>query len=309
MAETVHIIDHGYQGVREAIASYIVQGRHGPVLFETGPGSTFEALVDGLGRLGLAPRDIQHVFVTHIHLDHAGAAGHFAREGAVIHVHEFGAAHLVDPSRLLASARRIYQERMDRLWGEMFAVPAAQVVAVHDGDVIEAAGLRIEAIETPGHARHHHAFACEIGGERIAFTGDAAACFVHEAPAFISLPTPPPEFDRERWLASLNRLDAEKFDAIYPTHFGRVDDVESHLARARLAVRQHSDFVREMLVAEVPREAMLARYTAWFVAEAERSGVPEDKMDFFVKSSLAEMNLNGMLRYWTAELGMEANLR
>jgi glyoxylase-like metal-dependent hydrolase (beta-lactamase superfamily II) len=305
MPESVHVIDHHYQGTREAIASYVIDAPRGPVLFETGPGSTFPALVEGLNRIGLSPRDIRDVFVTHIHLDHAGAAGHFAREGATIYVHEFGAKHLIDPSRLLASAKRIYQERMERLWGETLPCPESQVVALHDGDVIDAAGLSVLAIETPGHARHHHAFACEVSGERIAFTGDAGACFVHEAPGFISLPTPPPEFERDQWIASLDRLEARGFDVIYPTHFGRVEDVTAHFARSRLAVRQHSDMVREMLVAHVPRDLMLKRYTEWFVGEAERAGVPAHKMDFYVKSSLAEMNLTGMLRYWTATLGME----
>jgi len=308
MPEAIQTIDHHYQATCEAIASYVVFAPRGPVLFETGPGSTFSRLVEGLARIRLRPADIRHVFVTHIHLDHAGAAGHLAREGATIYVHEFGAKHLIDPSRLLASAKRIYQERMERLWGETFPIPERQAVALHDGDVIDAAGLRVEAIETPGHARHHHAFACEVGGERIAFTGDAGACFVREAPGFISLPTPPPEFDRDQWIASLHRLEARNFDAIYPTHYGRVDEVRAHLARVRLAVRQHSDFVRDMLIAEMPRDAMLTRYTAWFVEQAERAGVPADKMDFYVKSSLAAMNLAGMLRYWAAALGMEAGM-
>ncbi len=302
MAERIHTIDHHYQGTREAIASYVVFAPRGPVLFETGPGSTFPALVEGLNEIGLTPRDIRHVFVTHIHLDHAGAAGHLAREGAMVYVHEFGAPHLVDPSRLLASAKRIYRDRMDRLWGEVIPIPEAQVKALREGEVIDAAGLRIEAIETPGHARHHHAFACEIDGKRIGFTGDAAACFVHESPTFISLPTPPPEFDRDQWLASLDRLESRRFDAIYPTHYGRVNDVATHLSRVRLSVRQHSDLVREMLLAHMERATMLQRYTAWFVDQAERGGLPPDKMNFYVKSSLAEMNLTAKLRYGSATL-------
>src|SRR5207344_3255899 len=111
---------------------------------------------------------------THIHLDHAGAAGHLARNGTRIHVHEFGAKHLIDPTKLIESATRIYGEQMDRLWGPILPVPENQIVAIRDGDVIEAAGLRFDAIETPGHARHHHSFAIEVQGERVCFTGDIA---------------------------------------------------------------------------------------------------------------------------------------
>jgi glyoxylase-like metal-dependent hydrolase (beta-lactamase superfamily II) len=295
----VPIIDLEYLGTPGSIAAYLVEGPAGPVLVETGPGNTTAALERGLRRLGVAPGDVRDVLVTHIHFDHAGAAGWMARHGARIHVHSFGAPHLVDPSRLVASAQRIYGDRMAHLWGELIPIPAAQVAPIADGDVVRAGGLEFRAIETPGHARHHHAFAVEVDGERVCFTGDAAATFVAEAPSFVSLPTPPPEFDLEQWRTSLDRLARARFDALYPTHFGRVDDAAAHLARVRDALEAHAAYVRAMMDEGVAEEEMRRRYAAWFARAAEAASLPRGKMGFYVKDTMAGMNVTGIVRYWT----------
>ena len=171
----VHTIDLEYLGTRGAIASYVIEGPDGLVMVETGPGNTTAALERGLADLGFTPTDVKHVFVTHIHFDHAGASGWMARHGAHIYVHEFGRQHLIDPTRLVASARRIYGDRMEALWGELLPIPAERTTPLHDGDIVTVAGLKIRAIETPGHARHHHAFVVETDDAKIGFTGDAAA--------------------------------------------------------------------------------------------------------------------------------------
>lgn len=239
------------------------------------------------------------MLVTHIHFDHAGAAGWMATRGARIHVHAFGATHLVDPSRLLASATRIYGDRMERLWGTILPCDAALVRPADDGAIVVAGGLRFRAIETPGHARHHHAWALEGFAERIAFTGDAAACFIDEAPEFISIPTPPPEFDPEAWRRSLDRLRSERLDRIYPTHFGAIEgagDVAAHLDRVEVALAEHEAFVARARAAGTDRDAIRDAYRAWFVAAAVRAGVPEARQGFYVKDSLADMNVDGILR-------------
>ena len=147
---------------------------------------------------------------------------------------------------------------MERLWGTPLPVPAAQVHPIRDNDVIDLAGLRFRAIETPGHARHHHALALEIDGERVCFAGDAAGFNAQAVSAsFVSVPTPPPEFDLEAWLASIDRLRREDFDALYLTHFGRLNDVEQHLSRLAEIILQHAEFVRIRLDAESPREMIL----------------------------------------------------
>jgi len=294
----VRVLDLGYLGRPESVAAYLVIGPLGPVLIETGPGSTSDALERGLAEHGVKPRDVRDALVTHIHLDHAGAAGWLASHGARIHVHEFGAPHLIDPSRLIASATRIYGDDMNRLWGEVLAVPERQVMAVRNGDIIDAGGMHFRTIETPGHARHHHAYALEeANDQRVAFTGDAAACFIADAPEFISLPTPPPEFDLLAWLDTLQWLEREEFDALYPTHFGRVDDPAAHLARVRSALEQHCKLVQEMMQSGLSRDDMVVNYRTWFTEQAINAGVPASHMAFYVKDSLAEMNLTGMIRY------------
>jgi glyoxylase-like metal-dependent hydrolase (beta-lactamase superfamily II) len=295
----IETIDLHYLGTPEAIASYILIGNSGPVMIETGPGSTTEALAAGLANLGFEPGDVQHVLVTHIHFDHAGASGWMAKHGAQIYVHEFGAKHLIDPARLVASAKRIYRDRMDELWGELIPIPESQVTPVHDNDVIEADGLMIRAIETPGHAKHHHAFSLDTEQGRVYFTGDAAATYIEGCDQFISVPTPPPEFDLETWLASVERLETERFDVLYPTHFGPVHHVADHLARVKPTLREHAKFVRMLMDGDFDRTEMLKQYREWFIAKARADDVPPGKMGFYVTDTLADMNLTGIQRYWT----------
>ena len=197
----IDTLDLDFQGMSRSIASYLLEGPGGYVLIETGPMSTLDTLRRRLDERGLTPDDIRHLFVTHIHLDHAGAAGWWARQGAQIYVHPAGAPHLVDPSKLWRSAGRIYGDQMEILWGHILPAPAEQVTTIADGETIEVAGLSLMALDTPGHAGHHHVYRLED----IAFTGDAAGVRISGSP-WVSLPAPPPEFNRELWEKSLDRL-------------------------------------------------------------------------------------------------------
>src|SRR5574341_1031716 len=161
MAQTrVVTLDLNFQGRPHAIASYLIRHPKGDgiVLIESGPGSTLAGLEAGLAKEGLSPRDVTHVLLTHIHLDHAGAAGWLARQGAHIYVHPVGAPHLLNPEKLLASAARIYGEAMQTLWGEFLPVPPECLVVPQNGDDIEIGGLRFRSVDTPGHADHHFAY-------------------------------------------------------------------------------------------------------------------------------------------------------
>ena len=164
------IIDLHFQNIPQAIAAFLLETDDGPILIETGPYSTFPALEAGLRGLGYSVDDVQHVLLTHIHLDHAGSAWAFAERGATIYVHPVGVQHLSDPSRLMNSARRIYKEEMDTLWGEMRSIPEDQIRAVAHGEEIGVGGRLFQAWHTPGHARHHIAW--QVGNEL--FTGDVA---------------------------------------------------------------------------------------------------------------------------------------
>jgi len=289
----VYTIDLKFLDLTETIAAYLVVGPGGPVLVETGPGSTLEAAVGGLAALGFAPADVRHVLVTHIHLDHAGAAGWWARQGAQVYVHHVGAPHLVDPSRLLASAARIYGDAMDALWGEMLPVPAERLTTVADDDRIGVAGLTFTAIDSPGHARHHHIF--RLGDA--AFTGDATGIRLPRS-TFTILPSPPPEFDLKAWEDTLARLRRAQFSRLYPTHFGPIDDVREHLDSFDSLIHAAAGFVRERMEAGVERDALIAQYVEWNRSRAQAQGLSQEEFRRYETANPLFMAVDGLMRYW-----------
>jgi glyoxylase-like metal-dependent hydrolase (beta-lactamase superfamily II) len=290
----IHTLDLNFQNIPHNIASYLIVGSDGPILIETGPGATLPALHAALNGHGFTPGDVRHVLVTHIHLDHAGAAGWWAQHGAQVYVHHVGAPHLIDPSKLLASAKRIYLDKMDMLWGEMLPAPAERVTALRDGDRIDVAGLSLIALDTPGHAYHH--FVYRLGD--VAFSGDAAGIRVPNNPV-IAIPAPPPEFDLEAWRNTLARLKRENFGALYPTHFGRVDNVVDHLDAMSALLEQSAEFVRRRMQSGMSREALIREYEDWQYRRAEAAGVSAAATDELNKVSSHYISVDGLMRYWS----------
>jgi glyoxylase-like metal-dependent hydrolase (beta-lactamase superfamily II) len=289
----IHPLDLCFSGYAHTIASYLVDGPDGPVLVETGPTATLETLKARLADHGYAPPDIRHVLVTHIHLDHAGAAGWWAQHGTRVYVHHRGAPHLVDPSRLLASAARVYGDGMAELWGEVVPAPPESVTALHDGDQIAAGGLTFVAIETPGHASHHMVF--RLGDA--AFTGDIAGIRL-PGPMLLELPTPPPDFDLELWVQSLDHLAGAHFSVLLPTHYGPVEDVGEHLAAVRGLLIDTADFVRQRLAAGVERGVLIQQLTDWRRERGALVGLSKTDLDRREAVNPAEMCVDGLIRYW-----------
>ena len=293
-------LDLNFQNTQSAIASYLVSGSGGPVMIETGPGSTLDTLKARLDEHGLSVEDIKHVLVSHIHLDHAGAAGWWAQQGAQIYVHHVGAPHLINPSKLLSSAGRIYGDRMDSLWGEVLPAPAEKVTAVSDGDVLELEGLKLKAIDTPGHAYHHHAYQVED----VVFTGDAAGIHI-PGPSFVDLPAPPPEFNLSLWLETIEKLRGLSVEAIYPTHFGRVDNWQEQLDTLKDLMHEASEFVRVRLEKGLVRNAILEEYLAWQSQRAEEAGIAEVLAQRYDLANPQFMSVDGIIRYWTKRMAKE----
>ena len=289
----LHTIDLHFQGVAHGIASYIIETNDGLVMIETGPESSRQNGIDGLTSLGFEPSDVKHVLLTHIHFDHAGAAGWWAQQGAHVYVHYFGAKHIIDPSKLIASATRIYGDQMDTLWGDILPAPAENVTELHDQDVIEVGGLKIIAHETPGHARHHHVF--QLGD--IAFTGDAAGIKLPNY-ELLDLPAPPPEFDLEVWQATVDKLLAFNFRAIYPTHFGENTAVSTHLNGIKTLINESANFVKERMDAGQGRDEILADYETWNRDRALASGLSNEAIDKFLLVNPLYMSVDGIMRYW-----------
>ena len=297
----IEVLDLDYRDTPHTIAAFLVFGdsgdraderNAGPVLVETGPASTLPALERGLAEHGVTADDVRHVLVTHIHLDHAGAAGWWAQRGARIYVHPRGAPHLIDPSKLIASATRIYGDLMDTLWGEVVPAPAERVTVVEDGDVIEVEGMKFTAIETPGHASHHHVYRLED----VLFTGDAAGIRV---PGFdwIDLPAPPPEFDLEIWKRTLDRLRSEAPRAIYRTHFGPSTEVAAELDALDALLEETVSTLRGLTETGLERPELLARYSAWVADRARAAGADDETIRRYEIANPRAMSVDGILRY------------
>ncbi len=289
----IETLDLDFQGKPHAIAAYLVFGSEGPVLVETGPASTLSTLLGRLAEHGVDPEEIRHVLVTHIHLDHAGAAGWWADRGATVYVHPAGAPHLIDPSKLVASATRIYGDEMEELWGQILPAPLDRVVAVHDGETIRAGGLTFTALDTPGHARHHHVF--RLG--EIAFTGDAAGIRL-PGTRWVDLPAPPPEFDLEAWKETLVRLRDQALTTIYPTHFGATTGVEEQFDGLEAALEETAAFVREMMEADLDRAAMIDRFGDWTQERITSFGVDPRLLGTYKAANPRHMSVDGIVRYW-----------
>jgi len=274
------------------IAAYLVESGGDLALIETGPDSTFPSLVAALARHGVKPSDVRTVLVTHIHLDHAGAAWRMAREGATVRVHPRGAAHLLDPSKLLASARRIYRERMDGLWGTLEPIPADRLEVTGDGQAIPVGKTAIHVLETPGHAVHHNAYLVE----GVAFTGDVGGVAIGGGP--VLPPTPPPDIDLAAWSRSIERIRAARPDALYPTHFGRVENPDEALDGLGRELSAWADFVRAGLAAGKDEAALVPEFEEWLEGRLVVAGVPAEGREAYRTALPFAMNVGGLVRYW-----------
>ena len=233
-------LDLHHQGAERVIGAYLVETDDGPAVFDCGPSSCLELLRARLRERDLDLEDVRHLLLSHIHLDHAGAAGVLVREHPALQVHvsEIGAPHLADPSRLEASARRLYGDAFDELWGELAPVPQGNLRVVGD-DV-----LGLACFPTPGHASHH---VCFLGAEGTLYAGDAAGVRIQPHRAVLP-PTPPPEFDLNAWLRTLDEIERRRPARLALVHFGVADDVNRHLAELRMRLvrwAEHADVTEE----------------------------------------------------------------
>jgi glyoxylase-like metal-dependent hydrolase (beta-lactamase superfamily II) len=233
-------IDTGMHGYPRVTASFVVRGEK-IALLETGPKSVVHNVIEGLERLGIEALD--WIVVTHIHLDHAGAAGTLAQRfpEARVAVHEIGAPHLVNPTKLWKSAARIYGEDMERLWGGIDPIREGRITVMSDGAKIDLGGRSLQAIQTPGHAYHHHSFLDSESGTL--FAGDAIGVRLPDVD-LIRPATPPPEFHLELAIGSIERIRGLGAEVLCPTHFGAVDrGVDETCDEAIEALRKWTEWV------------------------------------------------------------------
>jgi len=268
-----HSIDVKHLGRAHVICAYEVDG----LVVDPGPTTCLDTLLAGLRS---EPRAL---LLTHIHLDHAGATGVLMRRfpHLTVYVHEAGAPHLADPSKLLKSAARLYGDRMEELWGEVAPADPERLQTLHGGETVE--GMRVAY--TPGHASHHVCFLHEETGH--AYVGDMGGVRL-PGHAYTVAPTPPPEIDVEAWLESVDTIEAWQPSALCLTHFGRHEDVGDQLARVRESLRAEADRARDLS----PEE-----FAAWSEAET-RAALDPGTAEALIQAAPPDQLGLGLRRYW-----------
>ncbi len=289
----IHAIDLNFQGRAGTIAAYLVPHSAGCLLVETGPGSTISSLVAGLKSHAYEVESVTDVFLTHIHLDHAGAAGWLAKRGCRIHVHPNGAPHLANPERLLASAGRLYGDMMDTLWGEFLPVPTDKINILHDNELVTVGDLSIRALDVPGHASHHLAY---LIGEAC-FSGDIGG--IRLSPRrYLSLPMPPPDLNLEQWQSSIRHIQAFSPVRIVPTHFGVYPDAAWHLQAVLAALDEVRAWVEERLPLNPTLEDLRRQFIEFEQSRAAKYGVEPSVLEGQQIANPSFMSADGLLRYW-----------
>ncbi len=294
MAKTdIYPLDLNFQGRSHAIASYMLKHSGGVVLVESGPGSTVESLKAALAGHGYSLKDITHVLLSHIHLDHAGAAGYLASQGAQVYVHPVGAPHMLNPEALIASATRIYGERMQTLWGDFLPVPADKLTVLQDGEQVVVGELCFTAINTPGHAEHHYVYQFED----LCFSGDVGAVRI-PGYQYLRVPMPPPEFNLEKWRDSVVKMQKFGFKRIAPTHFGIFDDVDWHLNAILKALDEVEQWLLKVMPAAPAIESLREQFTSWSESQAATMGITPDVVEAYKLANPLGMSADGLARYW-----------
>jgi glyoxylase-like metal-dependent hydrolase (beta-lactamase superfamily II) len=241
-------------------------------------------------------QDVTALVLTHIHLDHAGAVGPLVREHPRlrVYVHERGAPHMSDPSKLVASASLLYGDAMDRLWGEVAPVPADRLVVLAGGERIEAGGRALQVAYTPGHASHHVSYLSEETG--IAFVGDVAGIRIHEN-GYVLPPTPPPDIDLEAWERSLAIVEGWCPDTLFLTHFGPYGPSGPHLTE----LRDHLALAASLVKTSLERDGSDEAREGWFADELRRElhrRLGEAEGRSYEVAGRLDLSWRGLARYW-----------
>ncbi|HUQ22282.1 MAG TPA: MBL fold metallo-hydrolase [Gaiellaceae bacterium] len=276
MAPAEQPIDLCHMGAARTVGAYVLDTSGGLSLFDCGPTSCFDALKAGLGERGYELRDVKQLLLSHIHLDHAGAAGVLVREQPelTVWVSEIGAPHLVDPSRLERSARRLYGDAFDELWGELAPVPEQNIRIASDrvGD--------LQVFPAPGHASHH---VCYFDGATL-YAGDAAGVRIQPSRSVLP-PTPPPDVDIEGWYRTLEEIERRAPERLALIHFGIANDVSRHLAELRERLDTWAGRVEHGASEEE------------FVA-AGKADLPPDEAEEYDRAMPFWQSYQGLKRYW-----------
>ena len=289
----IHVLDTRQLGRPGIIAATALETNDGIALFDTGPESTFDNIAAELQKIGARVADVRHVFLSHIHFDHAGAAWRFAELGATVYVHPRGASHLIDPAKLVNSATRIFGDDMPKLWGRIAPVPEQRVRIVEDNDIARAGQFEVRTIETPGHASHHHVYHWDDN----VFGGDIAGVRLGSGPPIP--PFVPPELHIEAWLESLDKIRALDPTNLYLPHFGLVGgSIASHLDAVEERVRRWSLWFCHHLREGDDEQQLIPAFADYEANDLRRGGATDELVRDYETADPSFMAVTAALRYW-----------
>jgi glyoxylase-like metal-dependent hydrolase (beta-lactamase superfamily II) len=297
LAAGLDYVDLDFLGRPEIIATAILYGTAGVALVDPGPSTTLDNLTTALTRKGIRFEDVRQILITHIHLDHAGATGSILAKFPHIEVvvHQRGAPHLADPSKLLASAGRLYQNDMDQLWGEVRAVDKTRLKVIDGGERLIAAGRELETAYTPGHASHHVSY-FDLAS-RVAFVGDTAG-ICRGVSTYVMPPTPPPDIDVEAWQQSAEKILAWDPDTLFLTHFGPRHGARQHLQAMFDNIGTWSGIVKRLLAdPAIDDDERLRRFVDEAMLDITRR-VGEAQAHDYVRAGGLNFSYQGLARYW-----------
>jgi glyoxylase-like metal-dependent hydrolase (beta-lactamase superfamily II) len=288
-------IDLNWTGRPESIAALLIESQDCTALLDPGPESTLDTLRAQLRARGIELASLDALLLTHIHLDHAGVTGAIVRENprVKVYVHEFGATHMADPARLLASAGRLYGDQLKTLYGDCLPVPEGNLLWLAGGEKIRLGAIELDVFYTPGHASHHVTY--RDLASRIAFVGDTAGIRV-EGKSYLLPATPPPDIDLELWNASLDTIDSWNPERLFLTHFGYIDNPALHIRLYRERLRDWAALTERLLASSESLEAAEQRFIEAISSEV-REALPAEPAELYIFNGGLGLSWRGLVRY------------
>jgi glyoxylase-like metal-dependent hydrolase (beta-lactamase superfamily II) len=293
--QSITAIDLHWAGHPRSIACALLRFQNYCALIDPGPASTLDTLRQRLEHQGVTIGDLSAVLLTHIHLDHAAVTGALVRENPRIHVyvHSRGVDHLIDPTKLLQSASRLYGDDLERLFGVFLPVPSGNIHALEGGEVIAIGGHSLQVLYTPGHATHHVTYFDPA--ERVAFVGDTCGISIEGDP-YILPATPPPDISVELWDTSLDTIAGLHPKRLFLTHFSFSDNPAVHIANYRERLHQWRDLTGALLAQNLEESAAMHRFAQQIAAEATQFLAPDQVAEYLFNGAL-NLSWLGLARY------------
>jgi glyoxylase-like metal-dependent hydrolase (beta-lactamase superfamily II) len=288
-------VDLKFRGSPNVIATAVATDAGGVALIDPGPTSCLAALELGLNGLGIRLGEVRHILLTHVHLDHAGVTGTLVRRypDLKVFVHERGTPHLIDPTKLVRSATRLWGDQMRALWGEVVPVSPSNIVTISTPQRIDAGGRAFDVAYTPGHASHHVSFLDRSSG--VAFVGDVAG--IRSSGDYVRPPTPPPDIDVELWIESAAKVEKWDPETMFLTHFGPSNNVRVHLQSFVENLRASAEWVRRSLLEPGSDDEKARGYAEFVDRELRRHLSDADILPHRVGAPF-EVSWLGLARYW-----------